>query len=508
MQLDRLRTFICRNAGGLAWLAFCLGILIRILPEIGRSVEEIGDIALISRQNAMAAHFAVLRGAYSRLGFFHTGPLAFYWMSAVDSLLPSKWFAPLSHYYQYALAVWMANTLIGWAAFRSASHLKLGSIQQIGIVGALVFFLWNLGPHVYFSPWGPHLTIIPMLWLLMNLARGAREQYWALPGLAFAAIWILHSHAGSLTFLGPALMLLLYYWLRLLRKGSLLGRNFNRPMALASIILVVGLAMPIAEAAIHNGGNLKAILDYLSENNTWRKPLKSLMFMLRAMDGPLSLPFPVFFPASLTLFLAWSKGRLSPERKTVFYFGLVIVAGSYYGALRTPGVLVPHLFDHLLPVQATLLVLAVGPAFENRRLLSPTASAWVASILSALLFSAGIARSARAPENAFLPSEMLKKLPVPSPGPETIRLQWTKEDLAVWPKAAGLALQMERRGYTVCIDRPYEVLFGPEILCQGKPDATILLEPAEKKPKNEDGQSILYKDIRATYTREPSDASQ
>ncbi|MCB1138614.1 MAG: hypothetical protein KDK23_07655, partial [Leptospiraceae bacterium] len=79
-------------------------------------------------------------------------------------------------------------------------------------------------------------------------------------------------------------------------------------------------------------------------------------------------------------------------------------------------------------------------------------------------------------------------------------IQWKEEDLIHWPRAAGLMLQMERRGYSVCIERPYDILFGPESLCQAPTKKTILIEPASRIPKIEHAgsESVRYLEIRAT----------
>ena len=125
--------------------------------------------------------------------------------------------------------------------------------------------------------------------------------------------------------------------------------------------------------------------------------------------------------------------------------------------------------------------------------------------LAILLFSLllGWVREAGPPRDVFRPSELLvrlKSIGLPGPQAGTVRIHWDREDLVYWPRAAGLMLQMERRGYSVCIERPYDVLFGPESLCQGPTKETILIEPASKNPKIEHAgsESVRYLEIRAT----------
>ncbi|MCB1171758.1 MAG: hypothetical protein KDK25_15530, partial [Leptospiraceae bacterium] len=242
----------------MAWGLFMLGLLFSLLPHVGGSYEEMGDIALIARQNALASDFDVLRGAYSRLGFFHPGPISFYWMALVDWLLPNSWFAEYSHYYPYCMAIWLANALMGLGALGAARRVGLSLLNRLLLLSLIVFFLWHLGGHLFFSPWGPHLTILPMLWFCLNLIRAGEGDFSALPGLAFASIWILHSHAGSLIYLGPSLLYLLFLWYRLSRERPLNRASIQIPFLLGMAILLLGLSLPIYEALTNEGGNIAA----------------------------------------------------------------------------------------------------------------------------------------------------------------------------------------------------------------------------------------------------------
>ncbi|MBI40569.1 MAG: hypothetical protein CMF59_13300 [Leptospiraceae bacterium] len=514
------------------WLAYMLGLLLALLPDMGSSFEEMGDIALIARQVHMASEWDVLRGAYSRLGFFHIGPISFYWMALVDYILPSQWFAEYSHYYQSTIAVWVANAAMGMAALSSARKLGLSSFTRVLLLLFCIILIWHQGGHVLFSPWGPHLTILPVLWFAINLIRSGQGDFWALPGLAFSAIWILHSHAGSLIFLGPALIYLIYLWFELHKRGKLFQSSLVWPLVAGFMILTAGIAIPIYEAVLNDGGNLKAILIYLSENTTWRKPGKALIFMLSAMDGPFRIGFPLFSLLSLGLYLSIGRKTLGKTEKRLLALSLILIAGSFYGALRTPGMLVPHLFDHLLTINALILVINLSPLWHPERQwlsrlkkkLAPTTnssaeeqesefetSSWpvvfgVVALLGGLLLT-GSLRDASAPSGNFRPSELLALLIEETDlesNPDAIyRIGLKKEHLAHWPGAAGLMLQMERRDLRACIDPPYQILFGPEALCPGRVNGTILIEPAPEKPKMKHGNAVLYRDIEVQFQTAP-----
>tara|TARA_B100001939_G_scaffold328249_1_gene323367 strand:- start:38169 stop:39761 length:1593 start_codon:yes stop_codon:yes gene_type:complete len=516
----------------LGWAGYMLGLLLALIPFLGGSFEEMGDIALIARQVHMAAEWDVLRGAYSRLGFFHIGPVSFYWMALVDYILPSAWFAEYSHYYQFSIAIWIANLGMGLAAFHSARKLELSLLTRILILLLTIAFTWHLGGHVLFSPWGPHLTIMPVLWFSMNLVRSGNGDFRALPGLAFAAIWILHSHAGSLIFLGPSLIFLIYLGYKLYRQEKLLTPGLTIPLIVGIVILLAGLSLPIIEAYQNDGGNLKAIMDYLSQNSTWRKPGKALVFMLSAMDGPFRMGFPLFSIISLGLYVWTGRKNLGPIEKQLLAISLILLAGSFYGALRTPGVLVPHLFDHLLTINALMLAINLRPVRDKiqPRLLSLLPAnrlsdhngglstnkgpgpfktsgllgqGWIAALL--LLFSllAGTARETSPPDSGFRPSGLLKLLEEKtdfSPNPDSIyRIALEKKHLAHWPGAAGLMLQMERRGLKACIEPPYQILFGPEALCEGQSNGTILIEPLPENPKMKHDNAVFYRNIQVQF---------
>lgn len=524
----------------IAWLFYMAGLLLALLPYIQQPFEEMGDIALISRQVHLASEWDVLRGAYSRLGFFHIGPISFYWMALIDFILPSSLFAENSHYYQYAISIWLANTFIGLISLRSARRLGLSIGSRLMLLVFTIVFLWHLGGHVLFSPWGPHLTILPILWLCLNLIRAGQADFTALPGLALSSIWILHSHAGSLTFLGPSLVFLFYLWYRLYRNGELIISRLTWPLTLGLLIVFTGISIPVYEAFINDGGNLKAIFEYLDKNSTWRKPGKALVFMLSAMDGPFRNGIPIIAPVAALLYAIWGRKKLEVTEKRILALCLILTFGSFYGALRTPGVLVPHLFDHLLPVNALLLAINLrplfmalaryplknwfansNPKFPSRGLLQsgqpredssppeqihPGRFDYLILTFPIALLLLGISRDSHPPESRFQPSAILNSLlhrvDLKDASRAIYRIGLSQENLVHWPGAAGLILQMERRGYRACIDPPFDILFGPETLCPARVNGTILIEPAPENPKMKHGNAFIYHNIQVEFRPE------
>ncbi|GIX40668.1 MAG: hypothetical protein KatS3mg129_0401 [Leptospiraceae bacterium] len=152
---------------------------------------DFGDIALISLKVEFAKEFKELLGPYSRMGFFHPGPIVFYLYAIMHKI-----FYPLfkilnfqsisAYYYLYQFIINFIVLIFTFIAFPK-------NIKHIGMIFLLIYLIFweNLNPipfSMIFDIWGPSIIILPFLLLMVSLATFSIDssKYYLLFFISFA----------------------------------------------------------------------------------------------------------------------------------------------------------------------------------------------------------------------------------------------------------------------------------------------------------------------------------
>ncbi len=257
--------------GGLA-----LRLLERPLPDI--AVD--GDHALIALATAQAADGRRLLGPYSRLGFHHPGPVLFYLYAPFYAGSGGRYLALCL---AVLLLVTVSTVTVLAALGREPEPRRMGAVALV--LG--LFFLY-LEPGVLVSPWNPHALMLPLLAALVALAAvAAGGPVWLPAAVVFASI-ALQAHLATAAPLAAAAAVAAWIRVRAPRNGGSRGAM----SAGAAAALVIWMPV-VLEAVLFRGGNLGAILRYLTAPRTGTSVVDAASIVLGRISGPLLVPWGV-----------------------------------------------------------------------------------------------------------------------------------------------------------------------------------------------------------------------
>ena len=270
-----------------------------------QSYHEVWDSAANSLSVDRAKHFAQLYGPYSRWGFHHPGPAAFY-IQALGEWL----FYDTLHWTRTPFpAQTLAHVLVMGGFFVAAlmifaNWLPAGRARWWFLCGALMGAVWHFtamerlpsydvlqGPTTFLSTWSAHALVLPFLCLLAAGASVASGRGEDLPVLALASGYLLQLHVAQPMFVGPVFLLAyaVLLW-RVTRQapgtpGTDLGpttlrrrlgsawRAFPRAHVL-SVVILGAFGLPfVVDLCKGSHSNVAAILRHMQEFHT-NKPFE------------------------------------------------------------------------------------------------------------------------------------------------------------------------------------------------------------------------------------------
>lgn len=156
-------------------VALCGGVI--VIARHGADAPSTSDSAVIESYTRLATHGALRLGAYSRFQWHHPGPLYFYLLAPFYVVGG----ATASALNAGAAAISFACTwLIGAVLLRRRPTLALA-------LGAALLLLSFRAHEALASPWNPHITLLPMLALLVVSADVIAGTAGSLPFVAVLA---------------------------------------------------------------------------------------------------------------------------------------------------------------------------------------------------------------------------------------------------------------------------------------------------------------------------------
>jgi hypothetical protein len=216
-----------------------------------RVVPVVSDVALteIAVRDVGGAHTPLL-GVYSRFGWRHPGPALFYALVGPYRVLGRD---------GSALAV--GALLIGGVALVATLWLlwRRGGAGGVVVGGAVIaLLLHGLTGQVLASPWNPHVVVLPMLLFVVAVWSVLCRDRWALPLVAGAGAFISQAHVGSAGVVAVGTVAALIAAVTA-RGDDRVGR---RVWILTVVIAVLAWLPPVIDAFVHDGGNLRDLLDF------------------------------------------------------------------------------------------------------------------------------------------------------------------------------------------------------------------------------------------------------
>jgi len=490
-------------------LVIGLGLL-AVLPlvltaaRLGDPFTHVADVALLDLQARRLPGDVPLLGPYSRFGWRHPGPLAAY-------------------------VAGLAQVLTGGstrAVFLAALATNVTSVTAIGVIlrravgasGALAGVAVLLGwavvvePEHVLSPWGPHAVALPLALVLVALAGMLAGVRWCVVPVVLAASFVVQTHVG----LAPAVAALgvtTAVALLVCRLGRRRGAHFARPLGrrarwaplLVAGALALGVWAPtLIEQADGDPGNLTRLWRFATDppsdrtvGHPWDDAVDAVV---RGMAQPLPWPDARWvLPAVVGLGAGFVLVALLPARRRRagggFALGLAALGGialvvAALSATQVVGELYGYLF--FWTSAAAAVVLLAGVVATVVRWPVPT---WVPVVAIAALgavlvrqFATDDGASYRSADGVdaladhadnVLDRQGARSVLVDIVGPEA------------WPKAVGIVLELDRRGYDVRLERGAAEIFDPDLAPDGRQDACLLVDHVDRgtRPLDQTGRA-------------------
>lgn len=418
-------------------------------------VHEHSDYAANSLLVLQAKRGELLHGHYSRMGFYHPGPAALYWFAGFELLLhdalgavPAPHNAHMIGHLLLNAALLAVGAVVVWRNFGSVPALAASTaiFAHLSLSGALA------------SHWFAHLFIIAYLPFQLAAASVAAGRVSHLGWLALTASFCVHVHASLVAFVVP---ISLYALVRLCWGAPLTARA-KRAWAVFFAVVAV-FVLPIAlHTALHYPGEIKRYFDFqqqAKEKPPPGSPTEAARFMLRALtdDSRYALPLAagVGIAAVVSALTFPARGR-GFARQLLVVTLLTTGAMAYYTRRGIDGysddcLYLGYFYSSVLIVWVALVAARVALAL---RALPGGAVACGGTALALALTGTftiayrGESALARAAETIAADARW-------EHGPPLITARGDG-----WKLAAGLLLELERRGKRpALIDRSQALLF-------------------------------------------------
>jgi len=250
------------------WLA--LGALLPMFVLFLRTPFQdwlpIGDVGTIALRVAeVGTRHTPLVGPYSHFGWSHPGPVLFEILAA-----PYRVFGTGGLLLGALLINGVAMWIIATRLYRAGGV----AVAAFGI-GCFWATSWSLGLSWVWYPWNPNIAMLPFAALLVLTWTSARNSRWDLPLLALVASFLAQTHVAYAPFVVALVPIALLGRGRRRAPGLVPPPNPPRaardraPVFLAIAVLVVAWLPPIVDALVHDGGNLRDLVDFwLTDHQT------------------------------------------------------------------------------------------------------------------------------------------------------------------------------------------------------------------------------------------------
>lgn len=439
-----------------------------------------GDLAVLELRTRAASHFAELLGPYSRYGWDHPGPVAFYWAAPFYVLAGDR---------PGGLAVATVASNLLWVVLLVAAARRAAGVRAAWLATATVLgFVAVLGVPWLRQAWNPFQVILPVAAVAVLGAATWAGVRWALPAAVVSATWAIQTHVGTaaVVLIMVALTVLPALWTH--RRSWAAWRG---SLAASLALGVVLWLPPLIDQVQHRPGNLRTLVRFFRASAGTSHPFHDVLRLVAPqlsltstdLGGHLGSNVAHFRPispgellvlAALLAFVAFGAWRARAAGDH-FRLGCCLAAlGGSLGAVASTraaaGDLLPYFTSFSSGVGIVVWFAALLTAADLAAPRLPTGAtrrplSWGAAgglvVVALLLGVAGIrARSyahiSNHPDVGRLATATERALGSDVDSPVLLVVGKNRP----WPQAAGLAAELERRGVDVRTAKPWVFLFG------------------------------------------------
>ena len=462
-------------------------LLVVSLVQAHQLSHAAGDLAALELRTRAASHFGELLGPYSRYGWDHPGPVAFYWAAPFYVLAGDR---------PGGLAVATVASNLLWVVLLVAAARRAAGARAAWLATATVLgFVAILGVPWLRQAWNPFQVILPVAAVAVLGAATWAGVRWALPAAAVCATWAVQTHVGTA---GVVLIMVAVTVLPALWTHRRSWRAWRGSIGATLALGVVLWLPPLIDQVQHRPGNLRTLVRFFRASAGTSHPFHDVLRLVAPqlsltstdLGGHLGSNVAHFRPISpgellvlaallaFVAFGAWRAGAAGDH----FRLGCCLAAlGGSLGAVASTraaaGDLLPYFTSFSSGVGivvwfAALLTAADlaaphVPTGATRRPLS-WGAAGVLVVVALLLGVAGIRARSYAhisdhPDVGRLATAAERALGSDVDSPVLMVVGKNRP----WPQAAGLAAELERRGVDVRTAKPWVFLFGHDYRPRG-----------------------------------------
>lgn len=514
------------------WLLAVAGALLIAVPAVFLAaatddVYPVGDAAMLEIYTLHAVNGIWALGPYSQFGWHHPGPLVFYLLAPMYLLGGVKTVA--LHVGAFAINLLSLCTL-GYALIRFATPgIATAAIAAIGLhllrVDGIIASYWN-----------PHLVFVPAAAFLVLCAAVAAGRYGALPAATFVGSLLVQTHVSLAPYvvgLGSAALAAAAWW-PLPAEAS---RRSLRWWIHASVWLLAFLwLLPIVEQVSGARGNLTRLVQFFGESSAGQELRTAFVVwgdtMCALFRRPLEVPsgLPLAIPdqsitiasagAAVQLLLlaaACLDARLRQYRfdAALSAAGLLASVIAFWSITRVTSLVGDYMVFWMSAIGTLNWAVIAGLAATRlagirMRPLLRWVSLGAAALLIAGFLQSGSDQLKRARRQGRLP---------PRGGAKVVKLasdavlddmrrhnvQRPLFQLSTrgWGEAAGVVLQIYKRGARPAVDASLVPFFGEPLAPDGREDRVFVIAdaaqpavPGDALVASVDGMSIYARPLK------------
>ena len=474
------------------------------------SFAPAGDIALIESYTVHATHRELFLGPYSRFGWNHPGPLYFYLLAPFYVMTEHR-SAGLS---AGALVMNLASLgLLLWVCARQAAQ----GLVAVLVALATVFFTWSAA-ELLASQWNPHVLVLPTMAIIVVGAAVASGSFALLPVLAALVSFVVQTHLGLgptvLATAGVAIVLALVGWLYA-RDAEPRPRIWPVLNATLWLLLLLWL-LPIVEELSQPEGNLSRLWTFFAVDESegqrfrlafrvWADMMSALVrsdvhvgwgTRIRATPGPWSQGWAIGQTLAVALIL-W-RAIIARDRFRAALSALLLVASGVglWSITRIEDDIYDHLVFWVAGIGALEVALvadaAIGLASRRAGALTPRHAAAASLLLWLAAAAIGFQQMRVVVSRSFRPgleqlsSRRLADGLLPEFERRGIGRPLVKIDQPVWGVAAGVLLQLQKRGMPFGVEEGWWFMFGSPARPSGQETSTLIFAAPEMRVRLQD----------------------
>ncbi|MBI2571792.1 MAG: hypothetical protein HYV63_32685 [Candidatus Schekmanbacteria bacterium] len=463
-----------RRRWGARWLAlaaplaFIGAMTAASFTALTQAAMPEGDYAVNAMYVRQAAKLELLTGAYSRFGFHHPGPLAFYALAVAMRAVGGEGLSSLLLGQGLISFLWMLAAM--WMLVTSP---RRGTGEVLLFCACCWALFRPLGSLFLYNPWGPAQAVLPVLCAVLAAQRVARGEGRALPMLLGATLYGVSAHLGTIPVLFSVATCAVAVGLlrpRLLWRTPARRRRACLVAAVSAALAAVAVGPPLAEELSRPCGNLCRLLAVAVAPTTaapraaWEEAIAvaSRAYLPRAAVGWLG-PWSVLLISILALLPALHRNWPGRRYRTDSLILTVAIAAGLMSAASVPGEVHRYLFWFMQALAALMWfhfarygVITRVPLVLRRW---PWWNRLAAAGMIPLSAAAGADYEVKVPVNRNLHA-ISRALPRTWPGGSLVWWELDAAEGGQWAAGAGIVNNLDARGVDVAINPEWAFMLG------------------------------------------------